>query len=92
MNIADAIRNVTAIMQKAIDAGERSTHVDAHDLIEALLAVADTLDPPFGSPVDPEDACPQCGEKRSDRLVWRDDDTVRCASCGTTYQPGHKRP
>jgi len=45
--VADAIRTVTAQMQKALDTGRRSQNVDADDLIEALLAIADTLDPPF---------------------------------------------
>ena len=47
-DVADAIRQVTAKMQTAIDEGHRSSRIDAHDLIEALLAIADTLDPPFG--------------------------------------------
>lgn len=37
--------------------------------------------------VPPEDACPQCGERRVDQLVWIDDDTVRCAGCGKCYDP-----
>jgi len=37
--------------------------------------------------VSPDDACPKCGERNVDRLVWIDDDTVRCAKCGTEYQP-----
>lgn len=37
--------------------------------------------------VSPKDACPTCGERDADRLVWTDDDTVRCAACGTEYQP-----
>jgi len=46
--VADAIRKVTAKMQAAIDDGQRSRQIDAEDLIEVLLAVADQLDPPFG--------------------------------------------
>ena len=45
--VADAIRDVTATMQKLIDAGERSTHIDAEDLIEVLLSIADRIDPPL---------------------------------------------
>lgn len=34
--------------------------------------------------------CPYCCEDRADFLVWQDDDTVRCSSCGLTYRPaGH---
>lgn len=32
--------------------------------------------------------CPHCGEDRTDFLVWLDDETVQCASCGHMYQPG----
>jgi hypothetical protein len=44
--VADAIREVTAAMQTALDEGRRSTRIDAWDLVEALLAIADRLDPP----------------------------------------------
>lgn len=44
--VSDAIRAVTARMQRAIDMGEHPNAIDADDLIEALLAVADELDPP----------------------------------------------
>jgi len=37
--------------------------------------------------VSPDDACPTCGERDVDRLVWIDDDTVRCTMCGTEYDP-----
>lgn len=33
------------------------------------------------------DACPDCGERDMDSLVWIDDDTARCAKCGTRYDP-----
>ena len=36
--VADAIREVTAAMQKAIASGERSAAIDAEDLIDILLA------------------------------------------------------
>ena len=48
--LADALRKVTAAMQTEIESGRRSTQIDAHDLIDLLLAVADQIDPPFGSP------------------------------------------
>ena len=44
--VADAIRAVTARMQRAIEMGERPHAIDADDLVEALLAVAFELDPP----------------------------------------------
>ncbi|MFO0873153.1 MAG: hypothetical protein U0575_04170 [Phycisphaerales bacterium] len=36
-----------------------------------------------------QDACPLCGERNADRLVWIDDDRVCCSMCGTEYSPGH---
>lgn len=41
--------------------------------------------------VQPGDACPTCGERDADRLVWLDDERVRCAVCGTVYTPGGGR-
>ncbi|MCB1280697.1 MAG: hypothetical protein KDB18_04175 [Salinibacterium sp.] len=32
-------------------------------------------------------ACPNCGERIVDKLIWTDDDTVRCETCGTEYVP-----
>ncbi len=42
--VVDAIRDVTACVQNAIAEGERSRHIDADDLVEVLLAIADRLD------------------------------------------------
>ncbi len=66
MQVADAIREVTAAMQRALDAGERSAKIDAHDLIDLLLAIADELDPPINPQVGPGYACPSCGEREAD--------------------------
>jgi hypothetical protein len=43
--VADALRRVTAAMQKELDCGRRSKPLDAEDLIDVLLTVADELDP-----------------------------------------------
>lgn len=48
--LAEALRKVTAAMQTELESGRRSTQIDANDLIEVLLAVADEIDPPLGSP------------------------------------------
>lgn len=85
--IADAIRNVTPQVQRAIDDGYRSRAIDADDLVEVLLSVAERIDPPVGTLVDAGYACPGCGERREDRLVWQEN-VVRCAGCGTEYVPG----
>ena len=47
MIVADAIRRVTARMQKEIDEGRRSGPIDGDDLLDILLAIADELDPPL---------------------------------------------
>jgi uncharacterized Zn finger protein len=41
-------------------------------------------------PVSPDDACPQCGERECDELVWLDDERVECQRCKTVYRPGAK--
>jgi hypothetical protein len=85
-HVANAIRRVAAGMQQAIDASRRSGRIDADDLIDALLAVADELDPPAAERA--ADACPDCGESRRDLFVWRDDETVLCGRCGRNFTPG----
>lgn len=87
-NVADAIREVTAAMQKAIDGGQRSAAIDAHDLIDILLAIADEIDPSLDTHVAPRYACPGCGERCADELHWQDDETVVCAKCGMSFDPG----
>lgn len=56
--LADALRKVTASMQQAIDNGHRSRVIDADDLVEVLLSVADQLDPPVGEQTESGDAAP----------------------------------
>jgi hypothetical protein len=50
-NIADALRVVALRLEEAIERGKRSNRIDANDLLETLLAVADQLAPPVGEPV-----------------------------------------
>ena len=35
--------------------------------------------------VEDGNECPECGEARVDWLICGDDDTVKCATCGTVY-------
>lgn len=87
--LADAIREVTVAMQRAIDNGERSRMIDADDLVEVLLSIADRLDPPVPDKTNEVVCpCPDCGMADADWLVWQDDEFVRCNACGTTYAPG----
>ncbi|CAK9041757.1 Uncharacterized protein SCF082_LOCUS24066, partial [Durusdinium trenchii] len=75
------IVKVTAAVQQAINDGYRSRAIDADDLVEVLLAIADRLDPPVPETTN-EVAfpCPECGESDVDRLIWQDDEFVRCDS------------
>ena len=88
--LADAIREVTVAMQKAIADGYRSGMIDADDLVEVLLSIADRLDPPVSKTTNQVDfPCHDCGESNADRLVWQDDEFIRCDTCGTIYAPRH---
>lgn len=87
--LADAIREVTAAVQKAMNDGHRSRMIDADDLVEVLLSIADRLDPPLRESNRVHFPCPNCGDVDSDRLVWQDDEFVRCENCGTVYSPGN---
>lgn len=44
MTIADAIRLVTAKVQKELDSGNSSAQINANDVIEILLAIADATE------------------------------------------------
>jgi len=48
----DALRQVALSLERAVDQGEHAAQIDAHDLVEAFLAVADRLDPPIGGTVN----------------------------------------
>ena len=52
--IADAFRAVALRLENALEAGHRSSRIDAHDLLETLLAIADCLDPPLAETSAPE--------------------------------------
>jgi hypothetical protein len=89
LKIADAIREVAASVQKVITDGYRSRRIDADDLVEVLLAIADRLDPPVRNAANAVVVpCPDCGLADPDRLIWQDDEFVRCQACGTIYAPG----
>jgi hypothetical protein len=46
--IVDAIREVAAVVEREVGEGHRAAQIDAHDLVEILLSIADRLDPPVG--------------------------------------------
>jgi len=37
--------------------------------------------------VEERHACPDCGERDVDKLVWVDDIWVECLTCGRLYEP-----
>lgn len=37
-------------------------------------------------------ACPSCGERRMDKLQWKDDHCVICATCASSYDPNPDEP
>lgn len=41
---ADAIRTVTAKVQTELERGRRSARIDAYDLVDLLLAIADEIE------------------------------------------------
>lgn len=80
--VADALRTVALRLEQALESGHRSPRLDANDLRETLLAVADLLDAPVAA------TCPACGEYRHDELVFRPTGLVACQTCGGEFRPG----
>jgi rubredoxin len=35
-------------------------------------------------------ACPQCGERRLDYLIWNEEEQVECQTCGQVYDPNEQ--
>lgn len=93
MNAAEAIRTITAKMQAALAAGERSSRLDAHDLIDILLAIADELDGPESGSDElqvSEHACRDCGEHA---LTAADEPGfLYCLECGSVMEDPQPEP
>ncbi len=51
--LADALRVVALRLENALEEGRRSSRIDANDLLETLLAVAEHLDPPVAEAPTP---------------------------------------
>ncbi len=45
-DLAVAIRTITRCFQEEIDEGERANAINAENLIEILITIADKIDPP----------------------------------------------
>jgi hypothetical protein len=54
--IADAFLVVALRLEEKIERGHRSTVIDANDLLETLLSIADRLDPPVPD-TNPAEPC-----------------------------------
>jgi hypothetical protein len=52
--------------------------------------VRDALNAQLDDEVAETDACPGCGERNVDNLVWQDDRAVKCSTCGKQYTPPAK--
>ena len=96
LKIADAIREVTIAMQKAFADGYRSRMIDADDLVEVLLSIADRLDPPVPEATPCSNhVCPDCDGSATTPI---DDEFpgaekfVRCDACGTIFDPTEGGP
>ena len=69
--------------------------------LDAAIALRNQLDGLFaaagvddsGGLVDEDDACPNCGERRQDMLVWIEnsavENEVQCEACGMVYRLSH---
>jgi len=69
--------------------------------LDAAIALRNQLDGLFaaagvddsGGLVEEDDACPNCGERRQDMLVWVENSAVanevQCEACGMVYRLSH---
>jgi hypothetical protein len=87
----DAGRSAAA--NEAFDAC-RALHEYAHNIYDAVgpdlgrvvAAARMALGiPPADDGAGP--ACPCCGERDVDHLIWTDDETVTCQACGLAFNP-----
>jgi hypothetical protein len=54
-------------------------------VVERAAAIRLELEEHSGDLVEPEQACPGCGERHIDRLAINEDDSVVCSNCGRRY-------
>ena len=77
----DGLEGVIQDMAAGVDDPES---IDVDYVRDAINAQVDDL-------VAEANACPGCGERNVDNLVWQDDgETVRCTTCGKQYTPPTK--
>jgi hypothetical protein len=76
----DGLEGVIQDMAAGLDDPES---IDVAYVRDAINAQVDDL-------VAEADACPGCRERRADSLLWQDDETVKCTTCGKQYTPPTK--
>jgi hypothetical protein len=76
----DGLEGVIQDMAAGLDDPES---IDVDYVRDAINAQVDDL-------VAEADACPGCGERNVDNLVWQDDGKVKCTTCGKRYMPPAK--
>jgi len=68
------------------------------DAYAVIIAIREARDANAGVPAENVEAspvaCPECGERDPDKLVWLDDDDAQCqcASCSFVFCPGAPEP
>ncbi|MBM4020578.1 MAG: hypothetical protein FJ288_20045 [Planctomycetes bacterium] len=90
----DKCREVERTVGRDLDSLERviqdiAAAVDDPDQIDVAY-VRDAINAQADEMVAQADACPGCGERNVDNLVWQDDQTVKCTTCGKQYMPPSK--
>jgi len=76
----DGLEGVIQDMAAGVDDPES---IDVDYVRDAINAQAEEL-------VAEAEACPGCGERNVDKLVWQDDGAVKCTTCGKQYTPPTK--
>lgn len=70
--IAEALRTVALRLEHAVESGHRDTSLDANDLIETLVSIADAVVPPVATePPSLLDAARALLEARENQMVTR---------------------
>ena len=59
-----------------------------HRCLDRFHAEAKAAEAEAQTWVRAEWGCPGCGERIMDELIWVDDATVECQTCGHSYVPG----
>ena len=100
-----AVWCVREALERAYDAGRASALADDADdtgVVHAcrlvlraseqgdLEAALRVLRAELATPREPDAiACPDCGESNHDHLLWHEDDTLTCQTCGTRFNPAN---